>query len=143
MPSIVLLIRSRLRIRPRSFSIRMPSKSSYWRLIFRRPASSFGRSSGLSSPPVSSTSKMLKAFADFAPPLVLSFLLFRARAIPRGDPSASTFGVAAVLVADPEEPAWTEPRELDDPALGAARRADSLPCRLAALLCGLRLLLCH
>src|SRR5512143_2802701 len=49
MPSIVLLMRSRFRMRPRSFSIRMPSRSAYWRLIFRRPASSLGRSASSSA----------------------------------------------------------------------------------------------
>src|SRR5436309_3522387 len=101
MPSIVLLMRSRLRIRPRSFSMRIPSSSSYWRLILRRPASSFGSS------------------------------------------SAGALGVPAALLTDPEEAAWPEARELDDPALRAARGTGPLAGRLAALLCRLRLLLCH
>src|SRR5436309_2889458 len=85
MPSIVLLMRSRLRIRPFSFSMRMPSSSSYWRLILRRPASSFGRSSWPSSLCWSSSSRMLKPLFLL---LVVAFSLLRARAIDQ-DPSVN------------------------------------------------------
>src|SRR5438046_499381 len=86
MPSIVLLMRSRLRIRPFSFSMRMPSSSSYCRLILRRPASSFGRSSCPSSPCCSSSSRRLNPLLLVLLPA--AFSVFRARAI-RPKPSVS------------------------------------------------------
>src|SRR5439155_913201 len=86
MPSIVLLMRSRLRIRPFSFSTRMPSSSSYCRLILRRPASSFGRSSCPSSPCCSSSSRRLNPLLLVLLPA--AFSVFRARAI-RPKPSVS------------------------------------------------------
>src|SRR5881628_3146865 len=143
MPSIVLLMRSRFRMRPRSFSMRMPSSSSYWRLILRRPASSLGRSSWPSSAWFSSPSKMENAL-DLPLPLLS---LFRARAMaglypPAGlGASAGPLAVAAVLVAHPVEAPRTEAAELDDAALRPAGRTQALPRRVAALLG--RLGLCH
>src|SRR5262249_25438635 len=140
MPSIVLLMRSRLRMRPRSFSMRMPRSSSYCRLILRRPASSLGRSSCPSSARSSSPSKMLNPF-DLDPG-ALSVL--RARALRCSIlRSVRSLGIAAVLVADPEEAPGAVARELDDSALGAAGRAQSFAPGLATLLRRLGLLLCH
>src|SRR5947207_3414297 len=141
MPSIVLLMRSRLRIRPFSFSTRMPSSSSYCRLIVRRPASSFGRSSCPSSPCCSSSSRRLNPL--FLVLLPAAFSVFRARAIPPNPPSARPLAVAAALLAHPEEAAWPEPGELDDARFGATAWAAAAMCHLAALLRGLRLLLRH
>src|SRR2546429_5840063 len=147
MPSIVLLMRSRFRMRPRSFSMRMPSSSSYWRLILRRPASSLGRSSWPSSVWFSSPSKMENAL-DLPVPLLS---LFRARAMaglyPPSGPkrvSAGPLAVAAVLVAHPVEAPRAEAGELHDAALGPAGRTQALSRRVAALLGRLGLLaLCH
>src|SRR6059058_677043 len=140
MPSIVLLMRSRFRIRPFSFSMRMPSSSSYWRLILRRPASSFGRSSWPSSVCCSSSSRMLNALLLL---LLVALSLLRARAIGQNPPSARPLAVAAALLAHPEEAARPEAGELDDARLGATAWTAAAMCRLAALLRGLRLLLRH
>src|SRR6185503_12854425 len=141
---MVLLMRSRLRMRPRSFSIRMPSSSSYWRLILRRPASSLGSSSWPSSACVSSPSpKMLKPF-DFDPDALSDFgWPFRVRGMLSLGSSAGALGVAAGLLAHPEEAAGTEPDVLDHSALCAAARTQPLPRHVAALLCCLGFLLCH
>src|SRR4029077_8265850 len=62
---------------------------------------------------------------------------------PIGTSSVSPFRVPAVLLTHPEEAPRSEAGELDDAALGAARRAVALAGGLAALLRGLGLFLCH
>src|SRR5881398_1406586 len=140
MPSIVLLMRSRFKIRPFSFSMRMPSSSSYWRLILRRPASSFGRSSWPSSVCCSSSSRMLNALLLL---LLVALSLLRARAIGQNPPSTRPLAVAAALLAHPEEAARPEAGELDHSRLGAAAGTAAALPGLPALLRGLRLLLRH
>src|ERR1019366_3586920 len=136
MPSMVLLIRSRFGILPPSFSIRMPSSSAYWRLIFRRPASSLGRSASSSaSSPMSPNEAYLSR---------LEVLLLRA--LPIANPPARlarASDVAAVLFADQVEALAAEAGELGHFALGAATGTDMFLLEAGVLLSGLCLLLCH
>src|ERR1700678_901970 len=138
MPSMVLLIRSRLRILPRSFSIRMPSSSPYWRLILRRPASSLGRSASSSA---SSAISPNEAYLSR-----LEVLLLRALPISR-DPLAARLArasdEAAGLLADEVEAPAAEAGELGHLALGAATGADVFLLDARVFLSGLCLFLCH
>src|ERR1039458_9750909 len=136
MPSIVLLIRSRLRILPRSFSIRMPSTSPYWRLIFRRPASSLGRSASSSA---SSAISPNEAYLSRLEVLLL-------RALPIANPPARLARAsddAAVLLADQVEALAAEAGELGHLALGSATGTDVFLLEAGVFLSGLCLLLCH
>src|ERR1700678_154781 len=137
MPSMVLLIRSRLRIRPRSFSIRMPSSSPYWRLIFRRPASSLGRSASSSA---SSAISPNDAYLSR-----LEVLLLRALPIACIPPArlARASDEAAGLLADEVETPAAEAGELGHLALGAATGADVFLLDARVFLSGLCLFLCH
>src|SRR5580658_5530539 len=136
MPSMVLLIRSRLRIRPRSFSMRMPSRSAYWRLILRRPASSLGRSASSSgSSPIS---------PKLAYRSRLEVLLLRA--LPICVPpvrSAGAADVTARLLADQEEALASVSGKQGHLAIGAAARAYVLVLHVAGLLSSLCFLFRH
>src|SRR5712664_1804101 len=114
MPSIVLLIRSRLRIRPRSFSIRIPSSSPYWRLIFRRPASSLGRSASSSASSAMSPNdaylSRLEVLLLRALPIVSPPVRYLARASDK----------AASFLAYEVEALASEARKLGHLAIGAA-----------------------
>src|SRR5208282_526747 len=136
MPSIVLLIRSRLRILPRSFSIRMPSSSPYWRLIFRRPASSLGRSASSSA---SSAMSPNEAYLSRLEVLLL-------RALPIANPPcrlARASDEAAGFFADQVEALAPEARELGHLALSSATGTDVSLLEARVLLSGLCLFLCH
>src|SRR5271154_3509098 len=125
MPSMVLLMRSRLRMRPLSFSMRMPKSSWYWRLILRRPASSLGRSASSS---VSSTASAKLGYRSR-----LAVLLLRVLAIAAlSSSSARACDVAAVLIADQEEATPTIAGEHRDLAFRAATRAEVLVAHIAA-----------
>src|SRR5882672_3785909 len=137
MPSIVLLIRSRLRIRPRSFSIRIPSNSPYWRLIFRRPASSLGRSeSSSASSAISPNDAYLSR---------LDFLLLRALPIVLGPRSrlARASDKAASFLAYEVEALASEARKLGYLAIGTATRTQVSLLEAGILLGGFRFFLCH
>src|SRR6266446_1189864 len=134
MPSMVLLMRSRLRMRPLSFSTRMPRRSWYWRLILRRPASSLGRSACSAPSEPTSSSKIRSPF--------LAFSFFGVRPIRPPAALARAFDVAAILVAHPEESLSAEPCEQRRATLGPATR--TLVLRHATgLLRRLGLLLSH
>src|SRR5277367_4645267 len=137
MPSMVLLIRSRFRTRPRSFSIRMPSSSPYWRLIFRRPASSLGRSASSSA---SSAISPNDAYLSR-----LEVLLLRALPIAYIPPArlARASDEAAGLLADEVEAPAAEAGELGHLALGAATGADVFLLEARIFLSGFCLFLCH
>src|SRR5580704_5209801 len=137
MPSMVLLIRSRLRMRPRSFSIRMPSNSPYWRLIFRRPASSLGRSASSSD---SSAMSPNEAYLSR-----LEVLLLRALPIAWNPPArlARASDEAASLLADEVEALAAEARELGHLALGAATGTDVFLLNARVFLSGFSFFLCH
>src|SRR5271167_3625776 len=137
MPSIVLLIRSRLRILPRSFSIRMPSSSPYWRLIFRRPASSLGRSASSSA---SSAISPNEAYLSR-----LEVLLLRALPIAKIPLAglARASDEAAGLLADEVEALAAEAGELGHLALGAATGADVFLLDAGVFLSGFCFFLCH
>src|ERR1700692_718327 len=130
MPSIVLLIRSRFRIRPRSFSIRIPSSSPYWRLIFRRPASSLGRSASSSASSAISPNEAylsrLEVLLFRALPIAVALLPWLSRA---ADESAG-------LIADQVEALAAEAGELGHLAVGAATGTDVLGGQVGILLGG-------
>src|ERR1700676_4468788 len=118
MPSMVLLIRSRLRIRPRSFSIRIPRRSVYWRLILRRPASSLGRSASSSASSVKSSKLPYLFFLE-------AFSVFLVRPIDRTPPLpnpnlAEPANVIGVLLADDIEALASEAGELGHLAVATA-----------------------
>src|SRR6267378_7827711 len=136
MPSIVLLIRSRLRIRPRSFSIRIPSNSPYWRLIFRRPASSLGRSASSSA---SSAISPNDAYLSRLDVLLL-------RALPIVSPPvclARASDKAASFLANEVEALASEARKLGHLAVGAAAGTGVSLLEAGILLGGFRFFLCH
>src|SRR6266478_1969321 len=137
MPSIVLLIRSRFRIRPRSFSIRIPSSSPYWRLIFRRPASSLGRSASSSA---SSAISPNDAYLSR-----LEVLLFRALPIvsPPVPVLARASDKAASFLANEVEALASEARKLGHLAIGAATGTGVSLLEAGILLGGFRFFLCH
>src|SRR5215470_8864219 len=119
MPSMVLLMRSRLRTRPRSFSIRIPSNSPYWRLILRLPASSLGRSASSSA---SSAMSPNEAYLSR-----LEVLLLRARPIAISPCRlARASDEAAGLLADQVEALTSEAGKLGHSALGSAAGTDVL-----------------
>src|SRR5216683_8152647 len=137
MPSIVLLIRSRLRIRPRSFSIRIPSNSPSWRLFFRRPASSLGRSASSSASSAMSPNDAYLSRFDV--------LLLRALPIevPPRPMLAGASDEAAGLFANQVEAFAAEAGELGHLALGAAGRTEMFLLDTGVLLSGLCFFLCH
>src|SRR5580658_5522740 len=136
MPSMVLLIRSRFRILPRSFSIRMPSSSPYWRLIFRRPASSLGRSASSSA---SSAMSPNEAYLSR-----LEVLLLRALPIANTPARlASAPDESAGLLADEVKAPAAEAGELGHLALGAAAGTDMLLLDARIFLSGFCFFLCH
>src|SRR5271156_661108 len=135
MPSMVLLMRSRLRMRPLSFSIRMPSSSSYWRLILRRPASSLGRSSS-SSCSSASVIPTKRSTLD----LVLRDLATELAPKPG---SAGTRAIAAVLLTNPEEALLAEAGVEYHLGLGAAAWTHVLARSGTPAFRGLCLFLCH
>src|SRR5580658_9695442 len=124
MPSIVLLIRSRLRIRPLSFSMRIPRRSIYWRLILRRPASSLGRSASSSG----SSAVSAKSYSSRLDDLVLrtlAIVLNRLRLAVAAD-------IAAVFLADQIKALAAEAREQRHFAFRVAVRTKMLLLELAA-----------
>src|SRR5216683_3448927 len=137
MPSIVLLIRSRFRIRPRSFSIRIPSSSAYWRLIFRRPASSLGRSASSSA---SSAISPNEAYLSRLDVLLLRALPIAMPPLPR---LASAPDEAARLFANQVEALAPEAGKLGHFALGATRGTNVLLQVAGVFLGGFRFFLCH
>src|SRR5260370_25378883 len=118
MPSMVLLIRSRFKIRPRSFSIRIPSNSPYWRLIFRRPASSLGRSASSSA---SSAISPNDAYLSRLDVLLLRALPIEFAPLPR---LARASDEAASFFANQVEALAPEAGELGHLAFGAAARTE-------------------
>src|SRR3981189_575888 len=137
MPSIVLLIRSRLRIRPRSFSIRIPSNSPYWRLIFRRPASSLGRSAS------SSASSAISPNEAYLSRLVV--LLLRALPIVLGARSllARASDKAASFPAYEVEALASQAHKRGHLAVGAAAGTQMSLQQAGIPLGGFRFFLCH
>src|SRR6266849_5023250 len=137
MPSMVLLIRSRLRIRPRSFSIRIPSNSPYWRLIFRRPASSLGRSASSSASSAMSPNdaylSRLEVLLLRALPITIAPRPFLARASDK----------AASFLANQVEALASEARKLGHLAVGAATGTKMSLQEAGILLGGFRFFLCH
>src|ERR1700731_1201536 len=142
MPSMVLLMRSRLRIRPRSFSMRMPSRSVYWRLILRLPASSLGRSASSSASSVRSSKLPYLSFLE-------ALAVFLVRAIARTPPLpdrdlAEPANVTGVLLADDIEALASEAGELGHLAVPTAFGAKVLVLNLSGILfCGLCFFLSH
>src|SRR5215472_7415052 len=136
MPSMVLLMRSRFRIRPFSFSIRIPSSSWYWRLILRRPASSLGRSAS------SSASSAVSTKLGYRPRLAVLLLRVRAIACPPY-PLARARDITAVLLAHEKKPAPSVAGVHRDLALGAAAWTQVLIAQISALFRSLRFLLSH
>src|SRR5271170_3196929 len=127
MPSMVLLMRSRLRIRPLSFSMRMPRSSWYWRLILRRPASSLGRSASSSC---SSTASPKPEYRSFLEDLVLRTLAM----VKPDPPSSNRTDVAAGLLAHGIEALAPVTRKQRHLAFRPAGRTQALALELAAAL---------
>src|SRR6516164_4387599 len=136
MPSMVLLIRSRLRIRPRSFSTRMPSNSAYWRFILRRPASSLGRSASSSASSAISPKLAYRSRLE-----VLLFRVLPIALLP--ECLTRSADVATGLFAHQVETLAPETSELGYLALPAAARTHVPVLQFAALFGGLCFLFCH